>query len=475
MSVQDDDNATDSLLAESPSEVMIRLRHLVDQGTASHVDRLNLRTLEVDLETSSVQSSLEFSPHRPTRIAIVSLLFNWPSTGGGIVHTAELAKFLSMSGYDICHFYAEYAHWQVGAIRSPLPYKNEAIHFTSSEWIPSSIRSRFEEAVDDFLPDCVIVTDSWNTKVLLAEAVSDFPYLLRLAAQECLCPLNNVRLLPTDHGRPRQCRLTQLVARESCVQCVSSRAHSSSGLHMAERQLAEFDRPEYGRRLRAAFENAHTVLAVNYQIAALVEAHARDVRVIPSGFDAKRFEGLPSQNRRKTSFRFLFAGLVSEYMKGFHVLLEACRHLWSLRQDFELWVTANQSEVVKEPFLTCCGWQSQAELPFRMAECDVVVVPTVAQEALGRTAVEAMGARRAVIASRLGGLREVVCDGVTGLLVEPADVSDLARGMETLLDDQELATHFGENGRRRFETTFAWEQIIDRHYKPLFDVCRRSA
>ena len=41
------------------------------------------------------------------RLAILSLLFNWPSTGGGNHHTAELAAFLARAGYEVKHFFAQ--------------------------------------------------------------------------------------------------------------------------------------------------------------------------------------------------------------------------------------------------------------------------------------------------------------------------------------------------------------------------------
>jgi len=44
----------------------------------------------------------------PIKVAILSLLFNWPSTGGGTVHTAEAGKFLGEAGYKVRHIYARY-------------------------------------------------------------------------------------------------------------------------------------------------------------------------------------------------------------------------------------------------------------------------------------------------------------------------------------------------------------------------------
>ncbi len=162
----------------------------------------------------------------------------------------------------------------------------------------------------------------------------------------------------------------------------------------------------------------------------------------------------------------LFAGLVDEWMKGFRVLHEACSLLWRHRQDFELVATADPPGPV-DAFTRYVGWQSQEGLPRHITAADVLVVPTVAQEALGRTAVEAMAAGRPVVASRLGGLPFTVADGATGLLFEPGDAADLARNLEFLLDDAALRERLGLAGRRRFEEHYAWPVIIERHYRPL--------
>lgn len=451
---------------ETVGSLYERLSQQHELGAASAEDLLNLRVLEADLGMPSPNDGTGAK-----RIAIVSLLFNWPSTGGGIVHTAELATFLSTSGFEVCHFYAVNELFEVGKVQQALPYNAVPLHFNAQDWNRETIGSEFHRAVKAFSPDCVIVTDSWNMKPILAEAVSEWPFYLRLAAMECLCPLNNVRLICDDTSRPIQCGETQLASRDTCVGCVQTRPRSSGGFHVAERQLAGFENSQYGEQLLASFSKAEAVLVVNEQIASLVEPYTGRVEVIPSGFDVSRFRHLPELPTKHGPFKIMFAGLVQEYMKGFHIALEACQQLWQLRQDFELWVTGDTDGQLQE-FVKPIGWQSQERLPYEMRECDVVVVPTVAQEALGRTAVEAMGASRAVIASRLGGLKEVVEDGVTGLLVNPADPSALASAIDQLMNDRALTKQLGENGRKRFEQNFTWETIIEHKYKPLFASCR---
>jgi len=102
-----------------------------------------------------------------------------------------------------------------------------------------------------------------------------------------------------------------------------------------------------------------------------------------------------------------------------------------------------------------------------MAQCHAVVVPTIAQEALGRTAVEAMGAGRPVIASRIGGLPFSVADGFTGILAEPANSSEVAHCCETVIDNPDFTATLGEQGRRLFLARHTWNRVIEDRYRPL--------
>jgi glycosyltransferase involved in cell wall biosynthesis len=405
---------------------------------------------------------------RPVKVALLSFLFNWPSTGGGIVHTVELARFLQQAGYAVKHLYARFVPWEVGRVEGSLPFDSEALDFDEAAWNVPAIQARYREAVDAFAPDHVILTDSWNMKPLLAEAVRGYPYLLRLQAMECLCPLNNVRLLPGEGDRFKQCRLHQLATPDACGRCVRERGQFSGGLHRLERALCGVGTPEYHAKLLQAVRKAEAVLVVNPLTEALVRPYVRSVRVVTAGMDPTRFP--PPEYRPRKSGRevktLLFAGLVQEPMKGFHVLQQACALLWARRQDFEVVATADPPGPVNE-FTRFVGWLSQDELPRHLREADVLVLPTVAQEALGRTAVEAMAAGRPVVASCLGGLPFTVQDGVTGLLCRPDDPLDLACKLAVLLEDVELRERLGRAGRHSFEEHYAWPAIIERHYRPL--------
>ena len=300
--------------------------------------------------------------------------------------------------------------------------------------------------------------------------MKDYKFFLRLAAQECLCPLNNVRMLIGKNGSAACCPRQQLVTPGVCQLCVSQQSQLQGELHRRDRELAGFGTASYDRTLRWAFAETEAVLVVNPLIEAMVAPFAKRVRVVPSGFDPVRFPWPWPESETaslpKDRTVIVFAGLVQEWMKGFQILESACRQLAKQRDDFEVWVTDDPIGQ-RGKFIRAIGWQSQDDLPRVLHQSDIVVVPTVAEEALGRTAVEAMGAGRPVVASRIGGLPWTVPDGGTGLLFEPGNPKDLAEKLARLLDDAELRQQLGDNGRKRFEAEYTWDVILNRHYRPL--------
>jgi glycosyltransferase involved in cell wall biosynthesis len=91
---------------------------------------------------------------------------------------------------------------------------------------------------------------------------------------------------------------------------------------------------------------------------------------------------------------------------------------------------------------------------------DVYVQPSLS-EGLGTTVLEAMACRLPVVASRVGGLCEVIEDGSTGVLVLPEQPARLAEAVLVLLDDSEKAAAMGDAGRRRVEESFSSERMIE--------------
>ncbi|HEY8207143.1 MAG TPA: glycosyltransferase family 4 protein [Myxococcaceae bacterium] len=100
-----------------------------------------------------------------------------------------------------------------------------------------------------------------------------------------------------------------------------------------------------------------------------------------------------------------------------------------------------------------------------LAGCDVFVHPAVWEEAFGLTIAEAMAAGRAVVASRTGGIPELVEDGVSGLLVEPGDPGALARALDLLSARPALRQQLGASARSRAQQRFNLEQCAREHIR----------
>jgi L-malate glycosyltransferase len=92
---------------------------------------------------------------------------------------------------------------------------------------------------------------------------------------------------------------------------------------------------------------------------------------------------------------------------------------------------------------------------------DIFVLPSLS-EGIPMALLEAMAACRAIVATRVGGIPEIIDDGVEGFLVESMDVNNLAERCRQLIESPELARTMGEQGRKRVERDFSATTMADR-------------
>jgi glycosyltransferase involved in cell wall biosynthesis len=111
---------------------------------------------------------------------------------------------------------------------------------------------------------------------------------------------------------------------------------------------------------------------------------------------------------------------------------------------------------------------SQQELARRMARARVFVLPSLS-EGLGRVVAEAMACGTPVIGSRVGGIPEMIEDGVTGFLVPPGDVEALANRIRWILSHPDEAEEMGRRGRAFVSKWFSPDLYV-RRYASLFEM-----
>jgi len=154
--------------------------------------------------------------------------------------------------------------------------------------------------------------------------------------------------------------------------------------------------------------------------------------------------------------------------KGFHVLIEALAGLGD--QCPLTWIVGDGPErSMLEVQLRALGLESRVTLigyretlgPYYDA-ADLIVVPSLT-EGQGLVALEAMAHGRAVLASRVGGLPEVVQDGVTGRLIPHGDAEVLRRTIVEMLRQPDRLEAMGREGRERVAREFSAEAMLRRH------------
>lgn len=186
------------------------------------------------------------------------------------------------------------------------------------------------------------------------------------------------------------------------------------------------------------------------------------VRVIPYG--------VPLSNARPGSGRFaLFAGRLTE-AKGVRTLMAAAR----MAHDVPIVVAGEgplASEVSGEN-VTFAGRLDREGMTSALSDAAFVVVPSEWHENFPYSVLEALAAGRPVIATKAGGLPEMVVDGETGLLVPPRSPAELAWAMQRLWRDRDLAVSLGAKALRRAGERYSLAGHIDETLS-LYESIRR--
>ncbi len=175
-------------------------------------------------------------------------------------------------------------------------------------------------------------------------------------------------------------------------------------------------------------------------------------RIIHSdnGFDLTPWEGFT--HRPSKSLRFGFVGTIAEY-KGVHVLVEAFEGVEAADVELRIWGDVETFQEYKHRLLPLArnprtrfmGRFDNGKIAEVMADLDVLIVPSLWYENSPLTIHEAWLAGLPVICSDIGGMAELVEDGVNGFHFRMGDAADLRAKMERFIADRDLARTMGGN------------------------------
>jgi glycosyltransferase involved in cell wall biosynthesis len=224
---------------------------------------------------------------------------------------------------------------------------------------------------------------------------------------------------------------------------------------------------------------ADRVVAVSGSAAEFIERFMDEGRakVIPNGVDVGRFHDPGAAYRMAVdpgSFEhpMVFGVGRLAFRKGFHLLVESMPRVLRRHPGARLYVAGKGimagflgllvESLDLQDKVTLMGYVTDDALPWLYRLCDVFVLPSVSAESFGITLIEAMAAGRPVVASRIGGVPEIVDDGVNGLLFEPWDSRGLSEAVNALLGDPELAADLGRRAHESAEENYSWPKVARR-------------
>ena len=232
---------------------------------------------------------------------------------------------------------------------------------------------------------------------------------------------------------------------------------------------------------KLAIESADRIIAVSNMmkddILKYFDIPYEKVKVIYNGIDLNKWK------ETKTDYTLNEYGIKGEYalfvgrttkQKGMIYLIEAAKDIDS---NIVFCTSAPDTKEIEDEIRQKLKWTKNTFWINKLlkeeqyielySNASVFACPSI-YEPFGIINLEAMACKTPVVASAVGGIKEVIIDGETGFFVEPANPKQLAEKINLLLKDKKLAKKFGEKGRKRVEKYFDWK-IIAKQTKKLYE------
>jgi glycosyltransferase involved in cell wall biosynthesis len=160
------------------------------------------------------------------------------------------------------------------------------------------------------------------------------------------------------------------------------------------------------------------------------------------------------------------------YKKGLDILIQAFHMLHEKYPDVDLLIAGDGPEFNKcinfakklglSDSIKFLGKVGRSKIPSLLRGAEVFVLPS-RKEPFGIVILEAMAARKPVVATKIGGIPEVIKHMKNGILVESENPDALRQGIELLLNDFELANFLAKNAYNHITENFTWDRVIQKY------------
>jgi glycosyltransferase involved in cell wall biosynthesis len=235
-----------------------------------------------------------------------------------------------------------------------------------------------------------------------------------------------------------------------------------------KRKYALFD------RIAACFQHRIIIIskAVGQWLVQVERLPAEKMRVVHYAIDANHFRrSTGSSDETLANISKPIVGTVTRliHQKGVHILIQAFAACLERHPEASLVIVGDgpvRSDLEKQASalgiaerVHFLGYVGHPKLSSTIRAFDIFALPTFG-EGFGLVLLEAMSWGKAIVASRVMSIPEIVVHGATGLLVSPGDPNALAQALLELMQDQRLCRQFGTAGRQRVEQEFTVRDMI---------------
>jgi len=198
--------------------------------------------------------------------------------------------------------------------------------------------------------------------------------------------------------------------------------------------------------------------------------------VIPNGVDIKKFKSLTK--KRTDNIKIIYVGRLIR-RKGLKYLIQSIPKVIQNKNIVKFIIVGDgpirkKLETIAkklriEHVVDFQGFVSEEKLLKLYNKADIFVLPSLF-EGFGNVITEAMASGLPVIATKVGAISEIVIDGKTGFLVPSKDSTALADAITKLIFDTKLRRKMGKAGRKRAETFYSWNKIVE-EYLVVYNRC----
>lgn len=196
------------------------------------------------------------------------------------------------------------------------------------------------------------------------------------------------------------------------------------------------------------------------------------IRLIPRSVDLEKFKYVSPDKKRKDVFNVGIIGRLSP-IKGHLDFIKAMAKVAREVARIKIWIVGDASsrhQAYKEQIQVLVKrlglWHATSflgikrDIPGILGRLDLLVLATTTQEAFGRVIIEAQASGVPVVATRVGGVIDIIEDRKTGILVPPSDPAGMARGIIEIFKNPELAHKLAENAYKKVKQKYNIELMV---------------